>query len=249
MAMYVYKDRQRKIEFLAEDALKQDMGIRYYCPNPNCDAHMYLCGVDGLATAYFSANRRTFPHVEKCDYGSSNSFNPNNSDESLFDFERVIEDMLRPTNPTKKDKSSNAHKTGDRNLKPLRTIRQVYDMCVAHSCTQTYNNKAIGQMLLDDRSEYMYPKGVFGHKIIKAKTKTGGFYNAEKQEIYLVAPSSEKYEFVLKVSNDELFRFFRDSLYNNRDKFIIVAGKWGSYGKFNFFQTNITSKRQIKIIK
>lgn len=249
MAMYVYKDSRRTIEFLAKDALKQDMDIRYYCPNPKCDANMYLCGVDGLSTAHFSANRQAFPHIEKCDYGSSNGFKPDNSDESSFDFEMALEDMLNPIKVTKKDKHPNTHKTGESNLKPLRTIRQIYDMCVTHSCTQTYNNKVIGQMLLDDRSEYMYPKGVFGYRIVKSKPKTGGFYNTSEKEIYLVAPSSEKYEFILKVSSDELFRFLRDIIYSNRDKFIIVAGDWKASGKYNIFQTKVTSKRQIKIIK
>ncbi|MFT8460516.1 MAG: hypothetical protein ABF741_00010 [Liquorilactobacillus ghanensis] len=248
MAMYVYKDSLRTIEFHAEDALKQDVGIRYYCPNPKCDAHMYLCGVDGLSTAYFSANRHSFPHIENCDFGSSNSFKPNNFDESSFDFKFAIENMLSPRASTKEKKIPNTHKIGKSKLKPLRTIRQIYDMCISHSCTQKYNNQIIGQMLLDDRSEYMYPKGVFGYRIIKAKTKRGSFYNTEEQEFYLVAPSSKKYEFVLQVQDNELFRLLRDSFYKNRDRFIIIAGDWISSGKFNVFQTNINSRRQVKVI-
>ncbi|WP_267934251.1 hypothetical protein [Paenibacillus profundus] len=39
MAMYVYKDKGRTKELYAKDALKEDKNKRYYCPNPNCDAH------------------------------------------------------------------------------------------------------------------------------------------------------------------------------------------------------------------
>lgn len=248
MAMYVYKDNLRTRELYAQDALKQDMDTRYYCPNPNCNAHMYLCGVDGLSTAHFSANRKAFPHINGCGFGSSNEFKPNNTDESTFNFQTALENMLKSSSATKKKKSPNIHETGESNLKPLRTIRQIYDMCKSYTCTYSYNNQVIGQLLLDDRSEYMYPKGVFGSKIIEAKVKAGIFYNPKEREIYLVAPSSQKYEFVLKVSDDELFCYLRDSLYNNRGKFIIVAGIWESAGKFNVFQTDVTSKRQIKVI-
>lgn len=248
MAMYVYKDDKKTIEFYAQDAVKGDMGIRYYCPNPNCDAHMYLCGVDGLSAAHFSANRKSHPHIDGCGFGSSNGFNPNNTDESSFDFQTSLENMMNPSSPTKKKKSPDGHKTGISKLKPLRTIRQVYDMCKSYTCTQSYNNQLIGQMLLDDRSEYMYPKGVFGNRIVEAKIKTGKFYNPNKKEIYLLGPSSRKYEFILQVSDNELFSFIRDSLFNNRDRLVIVAGRWESSATFNVFKTNVTSKRQIKII-
>lgn len=248
MAMYVYRDVKRTIELYAQDAVKGDMGTRYYCPNSNCDAHMYLCGVDGLSTVYFSANRNAHPHIDGCDFGSSNGFHPNNTDESAFDFQTILENMMNPSSPTKKKKSPNSHKTGVSHLKPLRTIRQVYDMCKSYPCTRSYNNQLIGQMLLDDRSAYMYPKGVFGNRIVETKVKVGTFYNPNKKEIYLVGPSSQEYEFILQVSDDKLFGFIRDSLFNNRDRFVIVAGHWESSATFNVFKTNVTSKRQIKII-
>jgi hypothetical protein len=247
MAMYAYKDVMRTKEFYAKDAIKQDVEIRYYCPNPNCDAHMYLCGVDGLSATYFSANRKGFSHIKGCSFGSSNSFDSNSTDEGAFDFKTAFENMmLNPSLSTQKKKSPGTHKSGDSNLKPLTTLRQIYDMCKSYACNQSYNNQKIGQMLLDDRSEYMYPKGVFGNRIIEANLR---FYCPKKQEIYLVAPSSKKYEFILKVSNEKLFYRLRDSLYNNRDKFIIVAGSWESSGKFNVFQTELNSTRQIRIIK
>lgn len=248
MAIYVYKNSARTIELYAQNALKADMDKRYYCPDPKCNAHMYLCGVDGLSSAYFSANRKLYPHISGCDFSSLNGFNPRKTDENAFDFQAIIENMKTPGSPVKKKDFSDPHKTGTANLKPLRTIRQVYDMCKSYTCTDNYNGQVIGQMLLDDRSEYMYPKGVFGNRIIESKVKTGNFYDPNKKEIYLMAPSSKKYEFILQVSNAELFDFVRDSLFNNRDKFIIVAGLWESSGTFNAFKTDLASKKQIKII-
>lgn len=246
MAMYVYKDSSRTLELYATDALRKDIETRYYCPNPNCDAHMYLCGVDGLSTAHFSANRKNYPHIEGCDFGSKNGFKADKIDEKAFDFQSLLDNMKVPSSPTKKKESPSPHKTGEADLKPLRTLRQVYDMCKSYTCTHSYNNQVIGKMLLDDRSEYMYPKGVFGNRIIEARVRAGNFYDPNKREIYLVAPSSQKYEFILQISDMKLFGLIRDTLFNNRDKFIIVAGLWETSGTFNVFKTNLTSQKQIK---
>lgn len=248
MAMYVYKDVERTIEIQAEDGQKEDIKTRYYCPNSKCEAHMYLCAVDGSSRAYFSANRKPFPHLKHCDYGSSNSFKVNNTDERSFDFQSALKNMMDVSSPVKKGKLTKNHKSGETSLKPLRTIRQIYDMCISYSCTREYNNQKIGQMLLDDRSEYMYPKGVFGNRIIKSNVKAGHFYNSQNQEIYLVAPSSKKYSFILKIQDKKLFRFIKDSLYNNQNKFVIVGGYWRSTDKYNVFQAEVSSKKQVKVL-
>lgn len=246
--MYVYKDRERTKEFYAKDALKEDKNTRYYCPNPNCNAHMYLCSVDGASSAYFRPTRKAHPHLKGCEFKSSNSFNPQKFDENAFDFENVLEAMRQPSKPVLKNKFPSPPKTGESKTKPLRTIRQIYDMCKSYPCTCSYNNLIIGQMLLDDRSEYMYQKGVFGNRVIEAKVKKGNFYDSKKMVLRLVAPSSQKYEFILQFGDMELFKTARDSLYNNRDKLIVVSGYWESSGTFNVFCTKFKCKNQITVI-
>lgn len=248
MSMYAYKDNKRSILVYAQSALKQDRDNWYYCPNPKCNAKMYLCGVEGESTAYFSANRKGAGHIEGCVYFASNTFNPNNIDESSFNFQTFFENILSLSVPTVKMKYSNSHKTGDSSLKPLRTLRQIYDMCKSYECTHKYNNQEIKKMLLDDRSEYFYTRGVFGNRIIEAKAKNGEFYNPKKLELYLVAPSSKKYTFILKVPNEKLFRKLSGILFNNRDKFVVVAGKWEPSDKSNVFKANVNSEKQIKIV-
>lgn len=248
MAMYVYKDKGRTKELYAKDALKEDKNKRYYCPNPNCDAHMYVCGVEGVSSAYFSATRNEHPHCKGCDFAASNNFNSDKFDESAFDFENVLEAMRIPSKSVLKKKSPNPHKTGASDPKPLRTTRQIYDMCKSYPCSHSYNNLVIGQMLLDDRSEYMYPKGVFGNRVIESKVKSGAFYDSMKMEICLVAPSSQKYKFILQFIDRSLFNTLKKSLFNNRDKLIVVSGHWERSGTFNVFCTEIVSKKQIVVI-
>ena len=248
MAMYVYKDSERTIELYARDALKENKDTRYYCPNPECDAHMYMCGVDGVSSTYFSANRLAHRHIKGCDFDASNSFNSAKFDEKAFDFQKVLENMKISNAVTNKKKLPSPHKDGESMPKPLRTIRQVYDMCKSYPCTHSYNGLEIGQMLLDDRSEYMYPKGVFNNKIIESRVKSGMFYDSDKSEIRLVAPSSKKYEFILQFSDEVLFKTIKNDIYNNRDKLIIVAGYWQSSGTFDVFCAEMFSKKQIAVI-
>ena len=209
---------------------------------------MYVCCVDGVSSAYFSATRKAHPHLKGCAFGSSNNFNSNMYDEGAFDFEKTLEAMQIPSMSVLKKKSSKTHKTGKSVSKPLRTIRQIYDMCKSYPCSHSYNNKVIGQMLLDDRSEYMYPKGVFGNRVIESKVKRGAFYDSKKMELRLVAPSSQKYEFVLQFAERALFDSIKNSLYNNRDKLIVLSGFWKSSGKFNVFCTQIMNEKQVVVI-
>ena len=52
MAAYAYKDAMRKDIIYAADAVKEDRIKKFYCPNPNCTAHLYICAVDGLWITY-----------------------------------------------------------------------------------------------------------------------------------------------------------------------------------------------------
>lgn len=63
-------------------------------------------------------------------------------------------------------------------------------------------------MILDDRSEYRYPKECFGNKIIKA-TVDVKLYNDNKKEVYLVSPiNSKKYAFILSFLDEENYKKF-----------------------------------------
>ena len=52
MAMYAFLDELRTKEILARDATKEDKYRRFFCPNPDCDAHLHIVSVDGLVSAY-----------------------------------------------------------------------------------------------------------------------------------------------------------------------------------------------------
>ena len=61
--------------------------------------------------------------------------------------------------------------------------------------------------------------------------------------------NSAKYSFILQFADEVLYRNIRNEIYNNRDKIIVVAGKWKSTDVYNSFITEVISKKQVAIIK
>jgi hypothetical protein len=104
-------------------------------------------------------------------------------------------------------------------------------------------------MLIDDRSLFMYPRGVFGRRIIESKRKPNYFYDKENMSIYLVLRTDKSsYTFVLVFKSEALFWEIKNDIYPNKDKILVVAGNWQKSGKFDVFKTAFTSKKQLAII-
>lgn len=47
MSLYVFEDEDRKERLLAKHTTERNKAIRYYCPNPKCEARMFLWNLDG----------------------------------------------------------------------------------------------------------------------------------------------------------------------------------------------------------
>lgn len=250
MAAYAFRDAMRKEIIYAANAVIEDRNKAFYCPNPKCTAHLYICAVDGSKKAYFRATKKEFPHIPMCSFGSStDEFEEDQFDETAFVFENAMDNLYIVTAAQKVQKTSGNHSQGTVKKHPPRTLRQIYLMCKSKPVTETYGHKEIGTMILDDRSEYRYPRGCFENRIIESFPKRKLYDNTKKQ-VYLSAPiNSGKYSFTLKFANDMLYRTIRDEIYNNRDKIIVAAGKWEASGIYNNFVAEVVSKKQIAIIK
>ncbi len=250
MAKYAYKDWQRKNVIHSNQAIIEDRNKAFYCPNPKCNAKLYICAIDGSKSAYFRATKPEYKHISNCPFGSSNSeFDENKFDESKFVFDNAIDNLLCLTAPSKKNEKSAGHNNGEPKLHPPRTIKQIYSMCKSMPVNSKYGDKEIGEMLLDDRSEYRYPKGCFGNRIIETIVKKR-IYDDDKKQIYLAAPiRSKKYTFILEFNDINTYQTIRSEIYNNGDKIIVVAGNWKSSNQYNSFIATVYGKKQIAIIK
>lgn len=250
MAKYAFRDEQRKEIIYSNEAVKEDRNTAFYCPNTDCNAQLYICAIDGSKAAYFRATKPQHPHIPNCLYGTrSIEFDENQFDESRFDYDKAMESLFGLTDTAIASNKSGEHSIGEPQKHPPRTIRQMYSMCKSLPVKSKYGNKEIGEMLLDDRSEYRYPKGCFGNRIIEATVKKR-FYDSEKKQIYLTAPvTSKKYSFVLDFSDNDTYKFIRNEIFNNSDKIIIVGGKWKPTDKYNYFISSVNGRKQVAIIK
>lgn len=251
MASYAYRDKDKKNIIYSHEAIKEDRDTAFFCPNPKCNARLYICAIDGSKKAYFRATKSKFKHIANCSFNNNGkiNFDPDKYDESKFIFDNAIDNLSCTTKTALTSHNNSVHTKGKFSIHPPRTLRQIYYICKSMSVKSLYSNKEVGEMILDDRSEYRYPKGCFGNKIIEATTN-GKIYNNGKKEIYLASPiNSKKYTFILSFLDKNKYETIRNEIYNNRSKTIVVAGKWKSSDKFNKFISEINENKQVLIIK
>lgn len=60
MSLFAFEDELRQKKALAVKC--SDRSKRFYCPDPQCDAHLFLCNQDGVSKAYFRATLKSHPH-------------------------------------------------------------------------------------------------------------------------------------------------------------------------------------------
>lgn len=248
MSMYAFKDEARTEKIFAKNATERDKEFRYYCPNQKCNARMFLWSLEGESRTFFRSAGKP-GHVEHCSYGSENKYNPEKTKEEGFYSDSAISKLLIPTLKQKIEKTDNqeSRKNNSEGETIPHTISQIYDMCKSYDCKDTFNNHEIGQILVDDRSIYMYPKGVYGYRLIETKCRKRLYQ--DKSLFFVSLVSGNEYEFELRCKDNELFSEIRDLLFHNQDKVIVLAGYWEKSGVFNRFATTFNSKRQIKVLK
>ena len=249
LANHAYRDKERRDLILASEALEENRDKSFYCPNPLCNSKLFVCAGDGSRKAYFRATKSAYKHIANCPYANSSvAFDDNKFNELNFSFENAMQNLLVKKNPKNSSGNSKKSSYGEYYNLTLSTIKQIYSICKRFPPNYSYGNEKIGRMILDDRTAYWYPKGVFGFKIIESCVK-GRFYDNDKNEIYLVAPiANPNYHFILSIPDINLYRKIRNMVFENKDKFIIVAGDWkASNLGYGYFETRIYSDRQITI--
>lgn len=251
MASYVYRDEERRERINADMALQDDMDVRYYCPNPDCNAEMYLCQRNGANNPYFRATKKEHGHVKDCPFkNSNNDFDPADYDEDAFRFDDAIGSLLA-NNAAGQNNQGNAgnHGNGVPQAHPPRTLRQIYFMCKSIPIEENYGGKHICEMILDDRSWTGNGEDFLGNKIIECNAESGYIYFDEFQEMRLSAPFlGKKITIILNVDDNTLYEKIKHEIYNNRTQTIVVAGYWEQVDE-NTLKTNFINKKQLYIDK
>lgn len=233
MAKFAFRDAARTQMVYAVEAKQEDNEIWYYCPNPECNAHLYVSSKDGVRVPYFRAKYSRYGHTKGCKYGPDKDHRIDLAkyNEAAFDFESAINSMEQLLAPTRRKLYPGRHKEGkSTGRSAIRTIKDIYSMCKEIGVGGEYNGIAIESMLVDKHSYKYYYRGVYGSKIIEC-TAPPFFYNQKKLQIFLY-PSSYKlrYRIIIQFLDSELFSKIRDIIYNNRDNYyFIVAGSWDKF--------------------
>ena len=255
MAKYAFRDKERTNPLFASDATSADRNQLFYCPNPDCSAHMYICAMDGSRNAYFGATKRQFPHIPMCPYSSNNvDFDHNRFAEDEFHFDIAIENLITPERGAqgRQDNQEN-HPEGEDRPHPPHTLNQIYALCKSYDVHHMYADIEISEMILDNRSAYRYPHGCFGNRIIEAQA-VKRFYDKTEMQVYLIAPISsngriKQYNFILQCHNKKIFFNIRDMIFNNSNNIILVALNCKESATYNNFKTYFNTKKQIYIVK
>ncbi len=260
MSLYAYADSSRNGPPIhINDIQDVDTNEWYYCPNKECQAHLYVVSRNGIRFHHFAATRKRYRHIEGCFASeASRQFSVEKYTSKGFDPDSAIAALATASYTQKGVNPGHTHIYGDSSEpKPPRTISQIYWMCKSFACTQEYGPKAVGEILLDNRSIHMYPNGVTSWHLIEAKCNKK-LYNKpdEKNQrggellLHLLTDNRTLY-FVLQFNyNDrQLFRNIKDKVYNNQDKTIVVAGDWKTTDTQDTYLVKIVAEKQILIIK
>lgn len=246
MTSFAYKDKKRKIKVVAADLGGFD-STRYYCPNPKCNAEMYLCVNNGNNISYFSANRKGYGHITNCWAAANKNFDKDNYDESRFSFNDLMSSLLQNSNQNvaHSNRINNHNNTNNRNpnaTKVINSVRNLYLMCKALSPSDQYNNYAVENMLVDDRVKGKYTNGFKGNKLVECSIPNY-FYNRGEKKLFL---EYEDFDITLNFDDRDLLNQFIKKIFSlkTKNKVAIVAGNWTNNGNREV-ETMIENGKQI----
>ena len=245
MSYLAYLDKEKTNTIKANDAFLcfEKNKREYYCPNLGCTAKMTLKSRKGESSHYFAA-LPSFPHDTNCPY-KTYSFVREDFDESAFSLDKLFASISKTPVAKKKYELEKQDKKQSTNttLKTIKTIGQLYSMCINLDINDEYNDVRIWKILLDERSEQIYIKGICdGIRLIKCEFKG---YKKEMSLIYL--SSCNRFDLRIHIS-DELFPDVRNEMYKSREnkKSLIILGYW--HKNRDYYISEITSKKQYKIL-
>lgn len=196
MSSYVFRDSARTITVQRTNAYKESKDQRFYCPNFECDAHLYRCDADGVNSSYFRATYPEHIHISGCPFSKTQSVNsPEQFNENSFNPDQLLESMSKRSGSKNLNKQQDSNRKNVNNdeaniecKKDIRTIKQLHDVFSSLSIREKYANIEVQKLLLDQRSANspLYSKGLFYTKLVEAKIrKSGKHFCNERKAIYL----------------------------------------------------------------
>ncbi len=217
----------------AKEAIKGDNNKIYYCPNNKCNAELYICSRNGTKYPYFSANHKYKKHIKFCPYSSWNlkGFKLNEYNEESFVFENAIKNIC----------SNNEIYRREKGKKVINTLHQIYCLTLSYDLSHKYGETLIKEMIVDDRTEFLYTKFIKGYKLVYTNCS-----NIKIKEKTLIFSLFNKFDFEVKIYNENNFNDIKQGIENNKKRGFLFAGRL--YQTDNKISSSLKTKKQYKII-
>lgn len=251
MSIIAYSDFERTQKITAREAVESNHDIRYYCFNKRCNARLHVVH----AESYYFAADKSSPHTDYCPFAAKALFDPGQYNEASFEFDKLIAHLL---NPSAKNESGSKILTRfidhphSKNLS-IRTLGVLYDMCEQLEIDGSYNSVPIRSIVFDSRCDADSLQLHDEFRVIECQSERPDYLRYDRQHltITLYAPvnSRNRKQFVLKFKEHDLYRKIQNTLYENKNKLIVVAGIWRQDSTGNSFATMIDIGNQLRVIR
>lgn len=248
------KDKSNHVPTRAIDCTADDLNHVFLCLDPNCNARLSLCAINSnKRLPYFSNRDPKFRHSESCEYCDSNPSYLFQFDHEMFNPEDFLGTIIFSNQNKDKTNTSidNNHRNGKENheLKQIRTVRQLYSLCLSNSLDDTIGNTKIINLLCNDATSFYYTKVINGIKLCVCRWH---HYKRESKSIFLNYPynqhnNSRKFFIELSFDNFDLFQMMNNKLYGYDGK-ILVFGNFEMIGGLQS-KIKISSLKQLIPIK
>lgn len=245
---YAYRDQSRAEESIiyAVDCNIMDKSLRMYCPNPDCDAHMFICNLSpdkNHIKPYFRATQKNHGHIEGCKFAKL-SFRDEDFNELEFDFDKITHNVMKPSK-TGQETHDTVIKRKNTSLPP-HTIKQIFELAKSNDINYSYNGTKIWQLLADQRSSHIYRKGIFRDCLVEASFAGYKLFNKTIRLKYYVDQSNYHY-IKLYFNDDEVYHKALKLILDAKPSPVIV---WGQYKPVDYYyKAVIYSLNQLYIPK
>lgn len=224
----------------------------YYCVTPDCPALMTIVKAGNIKEAYFRRIPSSPYHISSDCVRCSLIFEESKYDERKFNVDDAFGWFYESPIPRFENKTGlkEGH-VGGKSLK-LRTLGNIYKMCVSKNKTDTYNGILIDDLFADKENFERYRNGLIGNKIVECSYWTK-VYN--KSALLFNYPTDfTQPHIILRVNfsdEDMCWKYFNKFKGCHHTEPIAIAGEWTiTPENSNYqFECTIVSSRQIHYVK